>query len=135
MAFYTGLVLFICAFMAAGSETSLETKVRTLNFLWAETVFSDRQLGSRPTNSLTIVHEDGLGDTKIGRCAFGTPMRLGEKIYTRGIGVNSKTVLRVTLAEPAARFRADIGLDRKGRKVTGEKGRKGEKGRGRKGER
>ena len=61
---------------------------------------------------MTLIHEDIAGDTKLGRCAFGTPLRLGDKTYTRGIGVNSHSVLRVSTVQGIARFVADIGLDR-----------------------
>ena len=82
-----------------------------LNREWAERAFSSDPDRMR-VDRLTVVHEDGPGDTKIGRCAAGGPLRLGEKTYTRGIGVNSRSVLRVTLSRPAARFLADVGLDR-----------------------
>ena len=84
----------------------------TFNCQWAERVFSVTPEPVVWGNQLTIVHEDVPGDTKIGRCAAGGPIRLGEKTYTRGIGVNSHSILRVTLDQPAARFRTDIGLDR-----------------------
>jgi len=84
----------------------------SFNRQWAERVFAESPEPVVWDNQLTIVHEDAPGDTKIGRCAAGGPLRLGEKRYTRGIGVNSHSVLRVTLAQPAARFIADIGLDR-----------------------
>jgi len=80
---------------------------------WAESVFAEKPL-SAVTDRLTIVHEDVAGDTKVntGADASRPPIRLGEKTYARGIGVNSQSVLRVSLGRPAARFRADIGLDR-----------------------
>jgi len=84
----------------------------TFNRQWAEMVFSETPEPVVWGNQLTIVHEDVPGDTKIGRCAAGGPIRLAEKRYTHGIGVNSHSVLRVTLAQPAAQFIADIGLDR-----------------------
>ena len=82
------------------------------NARWAEMAFGDGVASTQATNRLTLVHEDVAGDTKIGRCGFGTPLRLGDKTYTRGIGVNSRSVLRVSTAQGAARFVADIGLDR-----------------------
>jgi alpha-galactosidase len=83
-----------------------------LNRNWAEHVFSAHPAAPQPTDTIAIQHEDVGGDTKIGRCAFGGPIRLGDRVYTRGIGVNSLSTLRVSLAKPAARFRAVIGLDR-----------------------
>jgi len=79
---------------------------------WAEQVFAQTPTPPAPQNRLRIVHEGGAGDTKVGRCAAGGPLRLGEKVYARGIGVNSHSVLRVELTKPAARLLADIGLDR-----------------------
>ena len=84
----------------------------TANANWADMVFGDGMAPAQAANRVTLVHEDVAGDTKVGRCGFGTPLRLGEKTYTRGIGVNSRSVLRVSTAQPAARFVADIGLDR-----------------------
>lgn len=79
---------------------------------WAARAFSAAPSEEPAPCRLVLVHEDGAGDTKLGLCAFGTPMRLGAKTYTRGIGVNSRSVLRVILDRPAARLLADIGLDR-----------------------
>ena len=84
----------------------------TANREWADQAFSAQAAPPAAGNRLVIVHEDGAGDTKVGRCAFGGPIRLGDRVYERGIGVNSVSVLRVSLARPAARFRAVIGLDR-----------------------
>jgi alpha-galactosidase len=82
-----------------------------LNREWAEAVFGGETTPG-PANRLVVVHEDEPGDTKIGLCAFGCPMRLADKTFVRGIGVNSRSVLRVSLARPAAKFVAVIGLDR-----------------------
>jgi alpha-galactosidase len=80
---------------------------------WAEGAFGEAPAAVE-RDRLVIVHEDEPGDTKVNTCAFAArpPIRLGEKTYARGIGVNSHSVLRVSLTRPAARFRADIGLDR-----------------------
>ncbi len=79
---------------------------------WAERAFAARTPDRTPRNRLVVVHEDGAGETKLRRCNFGGPLRLGERVYEHGIGVNSHSVLRVSLAEPAREFAADIGLDR-----------------------
>ncbi|MEI6503220.1 MAG: NPCBM/NEW2 domain-containing protein, partial [Armatimonadota bacterium] len=82
----------------------------TLNRQWAEQVFAAAP--ATPADRLTIAHEDAVGDTKVGRCAFGGPLRLGNRVYDRGIGVNSHSALHISLTRPAARLRAVIGLDR-----------------------
>lgn len=97
--------------MSVGSTAGGDSEV-LLNRRWAEQVFSDRPGRVARGNHLAIVHEDVAGDTKLGRCSAGPPIRLGDKVYERGIGVNSLSVLRVTLEKPAARFTAVIGLDR-----------------------
>jgi alpha-galactosidase len=83
-----------------------------VNRQWAERVFAEAPQSPAPSDCLTVAHEDVAGDTKVGRCAAGPPLRLGGKVYSRGIGVNSLSVMRVSLGKPAARFVADIGLDR-----------------------
>ncbi|MBI3921981.1 MAG: NPCBM/NEW2 domain-containing protein [Armatimonadetes bacterium] len=82
------------------------------NRRWAEQVFSEVPPASVSGNRLTVVHEGYPGDTKVGRGAAGGPIRLGDKVYRRGIGVNSHSAMRVSLVQPAERFRAMIGLDR-----------------------
>lgn len=79
----------------------------SLNRQWAAEMFP-----AAPGNRLIIVHEDEPGDTKLGRCAAGGPLRLGGRIYPRGLGVNSKSLLRVMLDRPAQRLLGVIGLDR-----------------------
>ena len=83
-----------------------------LNAQWAEKAFGGEAQTTATADRLVVIHEDVAGDTKVGRCGFGTPLRLANKTYTRGIGVNSTCVLRVSTTQPAARFVADIGLDR-----------------------
>jgi alpha-galactosidase len=84
------------------------------NLEWAARVFAAAPVAAPPGAAVTVVHEDMAGDTKVGTCAAveRPPLRLGERTYTRGIGVNSRSVVRVRLDRPGARFLADIGLDR-----------------------
>ena len=108
-AFATGLawVAAVAPCVAAGEDPVV------LNRRWAEQAFATAAASQQqPENSLLLIREGFPGDTKIGRCAAGGPLRLGEKVYRRGIGVNSHSVLRVVLAQPAARLVATIGLDR-----------------------
>jgi alpha-galactosidase len=92
---------------AAGTDAEVG-----LNQQLALQMFSAKLDEEKPVSRLVVVHEDGAGDTKMGRCAAGGPIRLGDKTYTHGIGANSHSVIRVTLAKPAAKFLAVIGLDR-----------------------
>jgi alpha-galactosidase len=107
---------FICLAALAGLDRSAfavnADPELAFNRQWAERAFGGSVQTPLPDHSLRIVREDGRGDTKLGRCAAGGPLRLGSKTYSRGIGVNSYSVLRVSLGQPAARFRAIIGLDR-----------------------
>jgi alpha-galactosidase len=93
----------------AGRDMAAEI---ALNRQWVERVFAASAAAPSRADTLTIAHEDVAGDTKLGRCAFGGPLRLGDRTYARGIGVNAHAVLRLSLTKPAARLRATIGLDR-----------------------
>ena len=76
--------------VAAGADAEI-----LLNRRWAEQAFAEKSADIKPANRLVIVHEDMPGDTKLGRCAAVTapPMRLGDKVYEHGIGVNSLSVI------------------------------------------
>ncbi len=80
------------------------------NRRWGESVFSERP-AALSTSRFAVVHEDGAGETKVGRCAAGTPLRMAGRTYERGIGVNSHSVVRLDLTEPAERFVAGVGID------------------------
>ncbi len=54
------------------------------NANWADMVFGDGVAPAQAADRVTLVHEDEAGDTKVGRCAFGPPLRLGDKTYARG---------------------------------------------------
>ncbi|MBN2295551.1 MAG: NPCBM/NEW2 domain-containing protein [Pirellulales bacterium] len=109
--FYATSCFTIAAFFAVVLQTVVADDGVAFHCHWAQEAFSEKA-STPPTNQLVLVKEGGAGDTKIGRCAAGGPLRLGDKVYKRGIGVNSHSVLRVVLDKPAVRFAADIGLDR-----------------------
>src|SRR3972149_11965753 len=107
------LALWLCVLASVPAARSGEAAPEgDFHVRWAERVFAPAPAPASPQNRLRIVPEGYPGDTQLGRCAFGGPLRLGEKVYARGIGVNSHSVLGVELARPAARLLADIGLDR-----------------------
>ncbi len=99
---------------AGGAAPADPGRAVALSRAWAEGAFSAEESADRGPDRLTLVSEGSPGDTKINTCSYASrsPIRLGDRTYERGIGVNSLSVLRVTLARPAARFLADIGLDR-----------------------
>jgi alpha-galactosidase len=94
-----------------GSVISLDNEI-AFNHQWGEQAFSKTSEPLIYNNRLKLIHEDHPGDTKIGHCAAGGPLRLRDKIYKHGIGVNSNSVIRISLAQSGDRFIADIGLDR-----------------------
>ena len=112
---HRGLTALVMAVAVAASAACARGDVQVeigRNRAWAERAFTFAEQVPGAVHTLAIVHEDAAGDTKARRCAFGGPLRLGERVYERGLGVNSHSVLRVSLAQPAQRFLADIGLDR-----------------------
>ncbi|MBD3176581.1 MAG: hypothetical protein GF320_15480 [Armatimonadia bacterium] len=102
------LILRVVAVDARGLEAQGLPEVE-INQAWEERVFG-QAASEQP--SLVLLEEEGPGDTKLGRCAAGGPIRLGDRVYERGIGVNSYSALRLTLAGGADRLLAAIGLDR-----------------------
>lgn len=79
---------------------------------WAEKAFVKQQGGSaNPSVRVSLVHEDGPGDTKPGLSAAGTPLTLGGTVYKQGIGTNAKATLRVALSKPAKSLLGLIGPD------------------------
>ena len=109
-------VLAMLIFMAEAMTMSVQSAAIAPeianNGQWAQAAFGGAPTTAVSARRLTVVHEDGVGETKIGLSAVGGPLRLGEKVYARGIGTNSYSILRVELDKPAERFLADIGLDR-----------------------
>jgi alpha-galactosidase len=93
---------------------SPQDQARELGFnrAWAETAFVDFPAATAPGNRIAVVHEETPGDAQKSKSSGGSPLQLGEKFYERGIGVSSRSVLRVGLVKPAERFQADIGVDR-----------------------
>ena len=81
-----------------------------LNQRWAEAAFAPLDRAG-VADQLTLLKEDGPGDTKVNKSATGQALRIGGKTYLRGIGSNARCELRVRLSHPAERFVADIGLD------------------------
>ncbi|MCC6695378.1 MAG: NPCBM/NEW2 domain-containing protein [Candidatus Hydrogenedentes bacterium] len=105
------LGIVTCVLVCAVSAVADEAEAVARTAAWAERVFSQRPNG-RGGNRLVIAHDDEPGTAKIGLCAAGTPLRLGERTYSRGIGVNSRCTIAVSLSGPAKRLLADIGIDR-----------------------
>ncbi|MBX7259542.1 MAG: NPCBM/NEW2 domain-containing protein [Candidatus Hydrogenedentes bacterium] len=83
----------------------------SLNQQWAERMFTDA-VQQAPSAYVAATHEDSPGDVKYGKATAGGPLRLGDKTYEHGIGLNSHAVVHVVLPQPGKLFRADIGLDR-----------------------
>ena len=81
------------------------------NLAWAERAFADNARQMQP-GRVAVSYEDSIGETKFSECSAGGPMRLGDRTYEHGIGVNAHSVVHVALPQPGKVFRSDIGLDR-----------------------
>ena len=107
-----GVIVFAVGLLAvSGAAVADEAEAVARTIDWAERVFSAQPVASNG-NRLAIAHDDEPGTAKVGLCAAGTPLRLGDRTYTRGIGVNSRCVIAVSLGGPAKKLLADIGMDR-----------------------
>ena len=99
------------------AQPPLDPELR-FNQLWGEKVFADGAGPPTGNGYLSILHEDLPGTMRAGHCAACSPdteqsrIRVGSKTYSHGIGVASRSTVRVSLTRPGARFLADIGLDR-----------------------
>ncbi len=97
--------------LVAMAVLSVTTDDVQSNLAWAERAFAEHA-AQAPASHIAVLHEDSPGDTKLRKGTAGGPMRLGEKTYEHGIGVNAHSVIHVTLPQPGRAFRANIGLDR-----------------------
>lgn len=102
-------ILFCAIFMVAVSE-NLSADDVSRNHQIARQLFLDPGVTTGPR--LVIVQESNPGEIKINRNVLDGPIRLGEKTYQNGIGMNAPARLRIVLEKPAERFLADIGIDR-----------------------
>ena len=104
--FYLGLLLGITAqvllqpLLFSQQPTNSATQELGFNRAWAERAFANVPSPMTPTNRLILVREERAGDTKKNLCSLGGKIRLGERTYTRGIGVRSRSVLEVKLTQP-----------------------------------
>lgn len=101
----SGLLVAVISTLCATSE------VVQLNQVWAERVFAD-QVEQLLPGRVAVFCEDSVGETKFSVNAVGKPIRLGEKTYEHGIGINAYAVIHIALPQPGKVFRATIGLDR-----------------------
>lgn len=77
---------------------------------WADAVWDE--CVPEQADSFVVEKEYSPGITKAGLSAVGRALRLGDKTFDRGIGVNSPSVLRIKLTKPISSFTAVIGIDR-----------------------
>jgi alpha-galactosidase len=113
---FRGLILCLAAqalFLPLVFSQEQSQEVR-FNGAWAESAFVDVPAPMTPGNRIDVIHEETPGDTQKSKSSGGSPIQLGEKTYARGLGISSRSVLRVQLVKPAGRFSADIGVDRFG---------------------
>ena len=100
----TMAILAMSAFCLGAEDMALDQT-------WAQHAFSGRAEQAQP-GRVAVLYEDSIGETHFRAGAAGGPIRLGEKTYAHGIGVNAHSVIRVFLPQPGTTFLANIGLDR-----------------------
>ena len=94
----------------AAPEANIDAQAVTAR--WAEQAFSALPPGVLQNRFLVLFDDEPVGSPRLNQSVTGKPLRLADKTYTRGIGVNATSKLRVDLAQPGKRFQADIGVDR-----------------------
>jgi len=96
-------MIFYTTLMAVSVLFSI-TEDLQFNKIWAETAFAEKAALVQP-GRVMVLHEDGLGGTGFSTAAVGKPIRLGEKTYLHGIGVNAHSIIRVMVPEDGAMTR------------------------------
>ncbi|MEN6308565.1 MAG: NPCBM/NEW2 domain-containing protein, partial [Anaerohalosphaeraceae bacterium] len=106
-------ILIACGgnvFAAANANNDTQA----LNARWAAQAFAGTgkaEVSSQ--NRLFVVDDsDRAVSPVINQSVTNKPLRLAQKTYTRGIGANSTSRIRVELVGAAKRLQADIGVDR-----------------------
>jgi alpha-galactosidase len=101
------------ASLAPCSRASGETSPIALNERWAERSFAANPPPLSGQRVVVTRNDDPANSpVMLNRSATGKALRLADKTYERGLGLNAHVVMRVTLEKPAKRFLADIGVDR-----------------------
>lgn len=75
---------------------------------WAEGVFSPRQESTQPGLELRRQDHGTFGRNK---SVLGTPLQVGDRKFTRGLGTHSTSDIRIRFDEPTREFIARVGVD------------------------
>ena len=112
------LRLVVTFLLASGSSAfaamNTHNDPQALNARWAAQAFSGTGKAEvSPLNRLLVIDDsDPVVSPVINQSVTHKPLRLAKKTYTRGIGANSTSKIRVELVGTAQRLQADIGVDR-----------------------
>jgi len=87
---------------------------------WRDEVVAVRaEVAPEPvTTQLTLLRQD-FEKLEINRSVIATPLRIGDRTYSRGVGTHSVSHVRVTCDEPIVRFSASVGVDHNARTESG----------------
>jgi alpha-galactosidase len=107
-------IFIICTALGGSAFAAADAgnNIQTLNANWASQAFGDK-IADAPQNRLFVVEDsDPVVSPVINKSVTNNLLRLADKTYTHGIGVNSTSKIRVELIQAAKRLQADIGVDR-----------------------
>jgi hypothetical protein len=113
------LQLNVRDFVANGNENAGDRQVTT----WIDRVLDVPYVATNlpedaPAPSLQLVRQD-YERLERNQSVIRTPMTIGTKRFTRGLGTHSFSQIRVTSPEPLAKLKASIGIDLNQRTVGG----------------
>ncbi|MFB2117989.1 NPCBM/NEW2 domain-containing protein [Parapedobacter sp. 2B3] len=76
-----------------------------------DALFSGRPL----TNRLDVMElqliEQGWGTMHYNQSCLGTPLKIGDKVFKKGLGTHASSRIKVTFPEPVVKFSAAVGID------------------------
>ncbi len=77
---------------------------------WTRAAFSGKTSPDDSVVSLQVVRQD-YNTLKFNESCMGTPLKLGAKSFSRGLGTHANSEIRVKFPEPVVRFSAVVGVD------------------------
>lgn len=103
-------LLLVAALMPEGRAVAPQPGEFRAAETWWDAVFGVEAAAGRGS-WLEVIYADVADSISRGRSWRGTPFQLGDRTFAHGIAFNSTKHIRVQLANPAARFKAEIGLE------------------------
>jgi len=97
---------------AAAPDDAVMASAEEIEFVhrWAIAAFSGKPLVDQNRIHLDVRRQDH-SSLQLGKSCIGTPLKLGDSSFERGLGTHSNSEIVVSLPKPAKEFRSVVGVD------------------------